>query len=66
MLLRNHPIVPALALLVSASTQLAFAGSKIYVGTQDAPGPRISMDQIDHSVWDTILKEYVRTIKNER
>lgn len=35
------------------------AGSKVYVGRQVAAGLQTSMDQIDHSPWDAILRKYV-------
>ncbi|MCH7685798.1 MAG: DUF547 domain-containing protein, partial [Planctomycetes bacterium] len=46
---------------VAAAGQFAQAGSKVYVGTQVISSRQVSMDRIDHSVWDGILRKYVDT-----
>lgn len=46
------------AVSVAAGTQ-AHAGTQIYLGSQDAAREPVSMDAIDHSLWDAILREYV-------
>jgi len=46
-------------LLVAATGQIALAGSKVYVGIQNPSGGQVSMDRIDHSVWNSILRKYV-------
>lgn len=37
----------------------AFAGKKVYVGAKTPSDRLVSMDQIDHRAWDTLLKKYV-------
>lgn len=37
----------------------AYAGAKSYVGLKTPRGQLASMDQIDHSAWDALLKKYV-------
>jgi len=48
-------------LIVVASSQPVHAGAKVYVGSQVAAGRQVSMDRIDHSAWDAILRKYVDT-----
>ncbi len=40
-----------------ASFQQSLAGTPVYVGSKAAQ--RVSMDRIDHSTWDALLKKYV-------
>ncbi|QDS87460.1 hypothetical protein EC9_16380 [Rosistilla ulvae] len=46
-------------LFIVASDPVASAGSPVYVGTRVAANQQVSIDQIDHSTWDTILRKYV-------
>ncbi len=49
----------AIAFLVAvASSQPAYAG-KVYVGSQVPSVRQVSMDRIDHSAWDAIVRKYV-------
>jgi hypothetical protein len=50
------------AVCLAAGT--ALAGSKITVGQAVAANQRVSMDQVDHNVWDTLLKRYVNAVGN--
>ncbi len=38
---------------------LAWAGSKVYVGTERPSDSLVPLDQIDHAIWDRLLKKYV-------
>jgi hypothetical protein len=52
--------IAAVALLLAAATShIAQAGSKVYVGTQVPSGSQVSMDRIDHAAWDALLRKYV-------
>jgi hypothetical protein len=51
--------VAIVALVVAASGQVAEAGSKVYVGSKVPAERQLSMDRIDHSTWDAILRKYV-------
>jgi hypothetical protein len=60
MMIRTISSTVAIALLVAvASGQPAYAGSKVYVGSQIASSRQVSMDRIDHSTWNVILRKYV-------
>ena len=52
-------LLPSLAVLL-LGVQSAQAGASVYVGSPSA-GPSVSMDKIDHSGWDRILKKYDNT-----
>ncbi len=59
-MIRTISTTVAIAFLVAvASSQPAHAGAKVYVGSQVASGRQVSMDRIDHSAWDAILRKYV-------
>ena len=45
------------AAMVGAKPNMAEAGSAIYVGQQ--AGDRISINDVDHSSWDSLLRKYV-------
>ena len=50
----------AIAFLMAASTSpIARAGSKVYVGSQVPANRQVTMNRIDHSVWDALLRKYV-------
>ncbi|MFV1964829.1 MAG: DUF547 domain-containing protein [Pirellulaceae bacterium] len=55
------PHKPAFAavLLVIVVGSAAHAGSKVFVGSQVASRNQVSMDRIDHSAWEAILRKYV-------
>ncbi len=46
-------------MLAAAASQVARAGAKVYVGARVSAGRQVSMDRIDHSVWNSILRKYV-------
>lgn len=48
-----------LAFAVLATLRPAFAGKKSYVGQRVPSGQQVSMVEIDHRVWDRLLKKYV-------
>jgi hypothetical protein len=52
-------IIPAVAIVLVALSNAARAGSKVYLGKQYPAGQLVSLDQIDHSQWDRLLKKYV-------
>ena len=39
----------------------ATAGTPVYVGNKVPPGQQVSMDDIDHSAWDRLLRKYVNS-----
>lgn len=45
--------------LAGGPTGAAVAGSTVHVGTQYPAGALISLDRIDHAVWDRLVKTYV-------
>lgn len=49
----------ALPLLLLSPAVTLLAGTKVSVGRVVAASQQVSMDQIDHSVWDSLLKHYV-------
>jgi len=53
---------PVVAVLVALSTAIApiklWAGSKITVGEKVPAARQVSIDRIDHSVWDALLRKY--------
>ena len=55
-------VLLGIASLTPASS--AWAGSKITIGRNVASGQQISMDRIDHRVWDGLLKRYVDPVGN--
>ena len=53
------PVTLAILIAVVLTFQSgAKAGPAVFVGTR-SPAARVSMDQIDHSAWDAILRRYV-------
>lgn len=52
-------VVSITYLTAVASSQSVHAGSKVYVGRQVASSQQVTMDRIDHSAWDAILRKYV-------
>jgi len=48
-----------LILLASLPASICWAGEKIHVGTPISTPSQVSMNQVDHSLWDTLLKKYV-------
>ena len=56
---RSVQILVVLMLLVTASTRGVYAVSNVYVGSRAVAGRLVSMDQIDHSAWNVILRKYV-------
>ena len=54
--------VLAVIFALGAITGPCHAGSKIAVGRNWSPGDRISMDRIDHDVWDGLLRKYVDSV----
>ncbi len=58
-MIRTFSSTIAIAFLVAvASSQPAHAG-KVYVGSQVPSVRQVSMDRIDHSAWDAIVRKYV-------
>ncbi|MCH7990150.1 MAG: DUF547 domain-containing protein [Planctomycetes bacterium] len=51
----------AAAAVMIANSNQAEAGSTVYVGKKVSSGSQVSMDKINHSRWDTLLKKYVDT-----
>ena len=49
----------ALAFVATMTSSDALAGANSYVGTKTHSGPSVSMDRIDHSPWDGLLRKYV-------
>ena len=49
----------AFAVMAAMTASSTFAGTKSYVGTKTPSGPSVSMDKIDHSAWDKLLRKYV-------
>ena len=45
--------------LVTVAANSSVAGTKWTVGQQWPASQRVSMNQIDHSVWNNLLKKYV-------
>jgi len=45
--------------LVTLDTNACFAGTKVTLGRNVGAGQLVSMDQVDHSAWDALLKRYV-------
>ncbi len=58
---KRSPLLLAFCAVVTvavASTN-ATAGTKVTLGRTVPSGQRVSMDQIDHSAWDALLRKYV-------
>lgn len=53
---RRLPIIPAVTLALFSATT-ASAGKPVYVGVKQTG--RLSIDAVDHSDWDQLLKQYV-------
>ena len=51
-------IVSFAALLVTLLPQRLWAGSKVTVGAKVARQQQVSLDEIDHTAWDELLKKY--------
>jgi len=51
--------VLGLAAIGMVFASVAFAGSKVTLGRAVPANQQVSFDQIDHTVWDTLLKKYV-------
>ncbi len=49
------PIAVAMACLAAAPTRAA----EVLIGNEVAPSDRVSLDRIDHSGWDALLRRYV-------
>ena len=56
---RMFRIAAVALLLAAAASQIAHAGSKVYVGSQVPSGSQVSMVCISHSARDAILRKYV-------
>ena len=54
---RNTAVI--VVLIAAATSQIARAGSKVYVGSRVSSGRQVSMDRIDHSLWDALVRKYV-------
>ncbi len=52
-------VVVGTAVALIANSEDASAASKVYVGQKVPSNSQISMEQIDHSRWDSLLKKYV-------
>lgn len=52
-------IIVGTVIVMIANSEDASAASKVYVGQKVSSNSQISMDQIDHSSWDSLLKKYV-------
>lgn len=59
MSVRQSTMVFAFAVCIHAAGSSAEAGPKVTVGRNVAASERVSIDQIDHSIWDGLLKKYV-------
>ena len=59
MMYRMSKMFMIAAAMAAASVQAVQAGSKIYVGARVASNRLVSMDRVDHSVWDGLLHKYV-------
>lgn len=46
-------------LLLTAGSQVALAGQKVYVGARVPAAQQVSIDRIGHSTWDAIVRKYV-------
>lgn len=58
--IKNHTKTTLLAALVGlAISGTASAGKPVYVGKNIAAAQQVSMDKINHSTWDRLMKKYV-------
>jgi len=57
--MHHRKVTAAMLLFLAASASRAGAGPKRYVGAEVAPDQRTSINEIDHSSWDGLLKKYV-------
>ena len=58
-MLRNILTMAVAVVFVMGNSPGALAGTKVQLGAQVPPARQVSMDQIDHSVWDALLHKYV-------
>ena len=62
-----HTYLPSVVLAgicFASSSSQASAGTKVIVGRVVSAAQRISMDEIDHSIWDGLLQKYVDDVGN--